>query len=124
VTTLASDLRLADESGRARVDLTGARMSLLGTWRRAPALRHRGFISARSSRVVDVWTDLEYRELLILPGEILTVYGVPLAEADPDPPAGTAAPYRTIQGRSLFAATAEVPLYVVQERVRALDALS
>jgi len=123
-TTLASDLRLADDSGRARVDLTGARLSLLGTWRRVPAVRHRSFIAARSARVVDVWTDLEYRELLILPGEILTVYGVPLAEADPDPPAGTAAPYRAMHGRSLFVATPEVPLYVVQERVRALDALS
>lgn len=124
VATLAGDLRLADDSGRARVDLSDARLSLLGTWRRAPALRHQDFVAARTARELDVWTDLEYRELVILPGEILTVYGVPLAEADPDPTADEAAPFRTLHGRCLFAASAASPLYVVQERVRAFDALS
>ena len=56
-------------------------------------------------------------------GEILTVYGRATYEADPDPRALGAAPYRVAPLRCVFVATPSSPLYLVQERVVALDAV-
>jgi len=117
------DLVLDDGQGRAQVRIEHAQLSLLGNWRTSLATNRTHFLSRRSLRARDHNTELEYRELTVVPGEILTVFGRAVYEADPDPPPSGPHPYRAVPLRSVFAAGPASPLYIVQEHVVALDAV-
>ena len=75
------DLILDDGSGRAVVRIARAQLSLLGTWKTAFARAHAQFLAARGAVAPRDRTELEYRELTVVPGEILTIYGRAIHEA-------------------------------------------
>jgi hypothetical protein len=117
------DLILDDGTGRARVRIDQAYLSLLGNWRTSLSRNRAGFLSTRTQQILSPDLELEFRELTVTPGEILTVYGRATYEADPAPPASGPHPYRDARMRCAFAATPSSPLYLVQEHVIALDAV-
>jgi len=117
------DLVIDDGTSRARVRIDQAHLSLLGNWRMSLATNRAHFLAQRSLRPRDHETELEYRELIVVPGEILTVYGRAVYEANPDPLPSGPHPYRAAPLRCVFVAAESSPLYLVQERVVALDAI-
>jgi hypothetical protein len=117
------DLILDDGTGRARVRIAAARLSLLGNWRTSLSANRAQFLATRTNQRPSRDLELEYRELTVVPGEILTIYGCAIYEADPDPPASGPHPYRDARLRSAFVAAPASPLYLVQEHVVALDAV-
>ena len=122
------DLILDDGTARARVRIAHAQLSLLGNWRLSLAETRAPFLATRGHWGDHHWadhhlTELEYRELVVVPGEILTVFGRAVYEADPEPPASGPHPYRSARVRCAFVADPASPLYIVQERVVALDAM-
>ena len=117
------DLILDDGTGRARVRIDDAHLSLLGNWRVSLSANRAQYLAARTNRRPSHDLELEFRELTVVPGEILTVYGRASYEADPDPPASGPHPYRDARLRCAFVATPASPLYLVQEHVVALDAV-
>jgi len=117
------DLVLDDGTGRARVRIGQAHLSLLGNWRVSLSANRAPFLASRTSQTPSPDLELEYRELTIVPGEILTVYGRASYEADPDPPLSGPHPYRAARLRCAFVAAPSSPLYLVQEHVVALDAV-
>jgi hypothetical protein len=117
------DLILDDGTGRAWIRIDGANLSLLGNWRISLSTNRREYLAKRSGRAPNPRLELEYRELTVVPGEILTVYGRSVYEADPGPPTRGPQPYRTAPVRNVFIATPSSPLYLVQEHVVALDAV-
>jgi hypothetical protein len=124
------DLLLDDGTARALVRIDGAQISMLGNWMtssattRAQFLSTRGHPPTRSAAHSDAERYLEYRELKIVPGELVTILGRADYGADPDAPASSGKPaYRASHHRCVFIATATSPLYIIQERVAALDAV-
>jgi hypothetical protein len=117
------DLMLHDGTGRARVRIGDAHLSLLGNWRVSLSANRAQYLAARTNQAPSAGLELEYRELTVVPGEILTVYGRASYEADPDPPAAGPHPYRAARLRCAFVGAPSSPLYLVQEHVAALDAL-
>jgi hypothetical protein len=123
------DLILDDGTGRALVRIARAQLSLLGNWRISLAATRAPFLVTRSNWADHHWAnkhhliELEYRELIVVPGEILTVFGRAIYEADPEPPASGPHPYRSARVRCAFVGDPSSPLYIVQERVVALDAV-
>jgi hypothetical protein len=96
---------------------------LLGNWKTSLSANHGSYLSTRIKLPPRPDLELEFLELTVVPGEILTVYGRATYEADPDPRPLGAAPYRAAPLRCVFVATPSSPLYLVQERVVALDAV-
>ncbi|HET6146709.1 MAG TPA: hypothetical protein VFH68_04200 [Polyangia bacterium] len=117
------DLILDDGTGRARVRIAHAHLSLLGNWRVSLSANRTQFLAPRTNQTPSADLELEYRELTVVPGEILTVYGRASYEANPDPPAPGPHPYRDARLRRAFVAAPWSPLYLVQEHVVALDAV-
>lgn len=117
------DLILDDGTGRARVRVEHAHLSLLGNWRVSLSANRAAYLGARTNQRPGPGLELEFRELTVVPGEILTLYGRASYEADPDPPASGPHPYRAARLRCAFAATPTSPLYLLQEHVVALDAV-
>ena len=128
------DLLLDDGTARALVRVDGAQLSMLGNWMTSSATTRAQFLTARGRpppgspdgpddrRYLQRY--LEYRELKIVPGELITVLGRADYRADPEPPASSeSAAYRVPHHRCVFTATATSPLYIIQERVVALDAV-
>jgi hypothetical protein len=117
------DLILHDGTGRVRVRIDDARLSLLGNWRVSLSANRAQYLAARTNQRPSHDLEVEFRELTVVPGEILTVYGRASYEADPEPPASGPHPYRDARLRCVFVATPTSPLYLVQEHVVALDAV-
>ncbi len=117
------DLVIDDGTGRARVRIETAHLSLLGNWRTSLSANRVSYLSTRIELPPRPDLELEFLELTVVPGEILTVYGRATYEVDPDPRALGAAPYRVAPLRCVFVATPSSPLYLVQEHVVALDAV-
>jgi len=117
------DLILDDGTGRARVCIGQAHLSLLGNWRTSLSANRAQYLAARTKQPPSRDLELEYRELTVVPGEILTVYGRASYEADPAPPSSGPHPYRSSRLRCVFVSAPASPLYLVQERVGALDAV-
>jgi hypothetical protein len=117
------DLMLDDGTGRARVRIGDAHLSLLGNWRVSLSANRAHYLAARTDQPPSAGLELEYRELTVVPGEILTVYGRASYEADPDPLPSGPHPYRAAPLRCVFVAEESSPLYLVQEHVVALDAV-
>ena len=117
------DLLLNDGTGRVRVRIGRAQLSLLGNWRTSLATNRAKFLSTRGRPTRNHETELEYRELTVVPGEILTIYGRAIAEADPEASRVGPQPYRVAPIRHVFDSADASPLYIVQEHVVALDAV-
>jgi hypothetical protein len=123
------DLLLDDGTGCALVRIDGAQLSLLGNWMTSLATTQAQFLTARGRPPPRPPADpgqgryLEYREMKIVPGELVTLFGPAVYEANPEPARSTGPGYRAPQHRCVFAATSASPLYIIQERVVALDAV-
>ena len=124
------DMLLDDGTARALVRVEGAQLSLLGNWMTSLATTQAQFLTARGRppprRPDEAGQEeryLEYRELKIVPGELVTLFGPAVYEANPEPSLSTRPAYRAPQHRYVFAATATSPLYIIQERLVALDAI-
>ena len=128
------DLLLDDGTACALVRVDGAQLSLLGNWMTSLATTQAQFLTARGRPVPrqpsaggeDHHEDryLEYRELKVVPGELVTLFGCAIYEANPDPSrAVRQGAYRAPQHRCVFAVSPTSPLCIIQERVVALDAI-
>ena len=123
------DLILEDGTAHALVHVDGAQVSLLGNWTTSLATTQARFLISRGRppprppEDPDQARYLEYRELTIVPGELVTVFGRAHYGADPRPRLPGPPAYRGSHHRCVFTATPASPLYIIQERVMALDAV-
>jgi hypothetical protein len=117
------DFFIDDGTSRAKVRVSGAQLSLLGTPATVFAADHPGFLAGRATNPVEPRAELEYVEQLVVPGEILTLYGRVRSEPESHAPKSPHGPESGVPAGKVFSGTSTSPLFIIQERVRSLDAI-